>query len=103
MNDWFNKSTISDQCDRNSFIEGEVEMLLNQLDQLNDVYQLTSGPYLPACTGRGGGSAPGWGCIRACTGTDTRPPPPPMNRMTDRCKNITIANFVGGNKFIGGQ
>ena len=33
-----------------------------------------------------GGSAPGWGCgISACTEPD-----PPVDRMTDRCKNITF-------------
>ena len=32
--------------------------------------------------------APGGGCgIPACTEADT----PPVNRMTDRCKNITLA------------
>ena len=46
----------------------------------------------------GGGSVcPGggllWGgCIPACT--EGRHPP--VNRMTDRCKNITFANFAGG-------
>ena len=33
-------------------------------------------------------------CIPASTEADT--PPPPVNRMTDRCKNITFANFVCG-------
>ena len=43
-----------------------------------------------------GGSGPGGGVwsrrgIPACTEAD-----PPVNRMTDRCKNITFANFVCG-------
>ena len=43
-------------------------------------------------------SGPGWGvwwwCIPACNGAD-----PPVNRMTDRCKNITLpqTSFAGGN------
>ena len=32
------------------------------------------------------------GCIPACTEADT----PTVNRMTDKCKNITFANFVCG-------
>ena len=34
-----------------------------------------------------GGLLPGGCGIPACTGADT----PPVNRMTDRCKNITLA------------
>ena len=36
------------------------------------------------------------GCIPACNGAN-----PPVNRMTDRCKNITLpqTSFAGGNKF----
>ena len=43
-----------------------------------------------------GGSAPGGCGIPACTEADT----PPVNRMTDRCKNITLpqTSFVGGNE-----
>ena len=37
----------------------------------------------------GGVSAPGGG-IPACTEADT----PPVNRMTDRCKNITLATTL---------
>ena len=71
-------------------------------------------------TGVGGGSAPGGGCllrrrvvagprgwvpgpggclvlggIPACTEAD-----PPVNKMTDRCKNITLpqTSFAGGNE-----
>ena len=35
-------------------------------------------------------------CIPACNGGDS---PPPVNRMTDRCKNITLpqTSFAGGN------
>ena len=38
-----------------------------------------------------------WGCIQACNGADT---PPPVNRITDRCKNITLpqTSFADGNK-----
>ena len=59
---------------------------------------------------QGGVSAPGgsvcsWGCllpggcIPACNGAD---PLPPVNRMTDRCKNITLpqTSFAGGNKTV---
>ena len=67
----------------------------------------------------GGGSAPGWvcllwgvcswgcvpasghgGCIPACNGAD-----PPVNRMTDRCKNTTLpqTSFAGGNEAIPGK
>ena len=74
-------------------------------------------PYLPACTVLGGvcswrGCLPlVWGgclplvpgrclplvlggCIPACNGAD----PSPVNRMTDRCKNITLpqTSFAGG-------
>ena len=49
----------------------------------------------------GGGLLQGGVCSRgdgipACTEADT----PPMNRMTDRCKNITLpqTSFAGGNK-----
>ena len=50
-------------------------------------------PYLPACTARGG-SAPG-GLLPggACSGGVSPGgvlPLPPVNRMTDRCKNITL-------------
>ena len=69
---------------------------------------------IPACTGQGGvsehalgggrvyakgvsaqgGCLPGeGGCILACTEADT---PPTVDRMTDRCKNITFANYVCG-------
>ena len=36
----------------------------------------------------------GWVCIPACNGADL----PPLNRTTDRCKNITLpqTSFVGG-------
>ena len=33
----------------------------------------------------------GWWCIPACNGTD-----PPVNRMTDRCKNITLPQTSSG-------
>ena len=36
-----------------------------------------------------GGSAPGRGGIPACTEAD-----PPVNRITDRCKNITFATSL---------
>ena len=41
-----------------------------------------------------GGCPPGLGGIPACTEAD-----PPVNRMTDRCKNITLpqTSFAGGN------
>ena len=39
-----------------------------------------------------GGLPPGVSAIPACTEAD----PPPVNRMTDRCKDITFANFVCG-------
>ena len=37
-----------------------------------------------------------WGdlCIPACNGAD-----PPVNRITDTCKNITFANFVAGGNY----
>ena len=38
-------------------------------------------------SGPGGVSAPGGCGIPACTEADI----PPVNRMTDRCKNITLA------------
>ena len=43
--------------------------------------------YLPLVRGGGGG------CIPACSGAD----PSPVNRMTDRCKNITLqqTSFAG--------
>ena len=76
-------------------------------------------PYLPSCSASGGGTwsrgvhgpggwcawsggvCMGWGCmvlgggIPACTEAD-----PPVNRMTNRCKNITLpqTSFAGGNK-----
>ena len=48
-----------------------------------------------ACLGRM--SAHGRWFIPACNGADT---PPPVDRITDRCKNITLAqtSFAGGNK-----
>ena len=75
-------------------------------------------PYLPACTAQGwcllqgglhhGGAAPGgslplrepasggsacsWGGVSQHALRQT----PPVDRMTDRCKNITFANFVCG-------
>ena len=66
--------------------------------------------YLPGgCTCPGGvpalvvyllGDVPTWGVYLpgGCTCPDT--PPSPMNRMTDRCKNITLPqiSFAGGNK-----
>ena len=50
--------------------------------------------------GLGGGvSGPGcvclvWGCVPGPGGSASVPcgiPPPPVNRMTNRCKNITLA------------
>ena len=48
-----------------------------------------------------------WGvCYRGCLLRGVYPSMhggrhPPVNRMTDRCKNITFANFVvGGNKYL---
>ena len=41
--------------------------------------------------GPGGVSGPGGWCPSMHSGR-----PPPVNRMTDRCKNITFANFVCG-------
>ena len=55
-------------------------------------------PYLPACTVLGGvwsgGCLPlvGRGCIPACNGAD----PPPANRITDTCKNITLPQLRCG-------
>ena len=45
---------------------------------------------------RGGGSAPrvGGGGIPACTEADTLPPP--LDRITDACKNITLAQLRCG-------
>ena len=39
-----------------------------------------------------------WDTIVTCPGI----PPPPLNRMTDRCKNITLpqTSFAGGNNSI---
>ena len=46
-----------------------------------------------------GGMSPPGGCgIPACTEAD----PPTVDRMTDTCKNITFANFAGGNDVIDG-
>ena len=61
-------------------------------------------------SGRRGGSGlegsapggPGWGGGGGWSGWEVvsqhalRQTPPPVNRMTDRCKNITFANFVCG-------
>ena len=54
----------------------------------------------------GGVPARGWegvyllGCVCTCSGYLPRYPPPPVNRMTDRCKNITLpqTSFAGGKK-----
>ena len=66
-------------------------------------------PYLPACTPRGV-SAPvravcSQGCLPLVPGeggaVSQHAPgqtPPPVNRMTDRHKNITFSNFAGGSK-----
>ena len=43
------------------------------------------------CGPRGVPSPGGAGGIPACTEAD---PPPPVNRMTDRCKNITFATSL---------
>ena len=74
-------------------------------------------PYLPACTAHGGGGvAWSWGCLVPGRGVpDLRsrgggvcsrgypsmhwgrtPPPLWTEWLTDRCKNITFANFVCG-------
>ena len=49
------------------------------------------GVYLPE-------GVPTQGCVPA--GGGTCPGTPPVNRMTDRCKNITLPqiSFMGGNK-----
>ena len=41
------------------------------------------------------GCLPGVGCIQSCNGSDTHPP---VNRITDRCKDITLpqTSFAGG-------
>ena len=46
---------------------------------------------------RGKGCLPGGLCIPACNGADT----PPLNKMIDMCKNITLpqTSFAGG-KYI---
>ena len=47
-----------------------------------------------------GGSAQGVSAGGVCPGGVWQTPPP-VNRMTDRCKNITLRNFVaGGNKEV---
>ena len=62
-------------------------------------------PYLPACTVQGGVG----GCLLleggVCSGGVVsqhalKQTPPPVNRMTDRCKNIILpqTSFSGGNK-----
>ena len=56
---------------------------------------------LPAQGGvpaRGGVDLPGGVPARGCTCPGVYPPrySPPVNRMTDRCKNTTFANFVCG-------
>ena len=40
------------------------------------------------------------GGLPACTEAD--PPPPPVNRMTNRCKNITLpqTSFAGGKNYL---
>ena len=59
--------------------------------------------YLPGgCTCPGGGVVPAWGVVPARGGTcpgGTCPGTPPVDRMTDRCKNITLPqiSFAGGN------
>ena len=49
------------------------------------------GGCLPLVLGGGHPLVPGGVCIPACNGAD-----PPMDRMTDTCKNISFANFVCG-------
>ena len=50
-------------------------------------------------SGPGGFSMPG-GVVVSGPGGFSLPEPPPVNRMTDRCKNITLAktSFAAGNK-----
>ena len=65
-------------------------------------------PYLPACTARvvylvlGGCTWSGWGGGTCLGGGGYLPrySLSPVNRMTDRCKNITLpqTSFAGGNK-----
>ena len=49
------------------------------------------------CMVPGGVHGPGGGGIPSCTEAE---PPAPVNRMTNRCKNITLPqnSFAGGNK-----
>ena len=53
------------------------------------------GPGEEGCMVPGRVHGPGGGCIPACTEAD----PPPMNRMTNGCKNITLSqtSFAGSN------
>ena len=64
-------------------------------------------PYLEACTVPGGWVylvpggmclVPGGGGVPGPRGTPAQVLPPPVNRMTDRCKNITLpqTSFAGG-------
>ena len=65
-------------------------------------------PAWGVCTGQGAGGCTCWG---GCTcpgdvpawGVPAQVPHPPVNRMTDRCKNITLpqTSFAGGNDFVG--
>ena len=65
---------------------------------LEGTYQ---GVYLPmgVCTFPGGCTCPGV-CVYLPGGCTCPGTPPPVNRMTDRCKNITLpqTSFAGGNK-----
>ena len=59
---------------------------------------------IPACIGCPGGCLlpGGGGGIPACIEAETPPPPHPVNRMTNRCKNITLATTsiaAGKNSF----
>ena len=42
------------------------------------------------------GGVPAWGMYLPGRGVPAQVLPPPVDRMTDKCKNIAFANFVCG-------